>query len=252
MTIGRTIRPIQVQFTPIATRETAVDACAGELRAAILRGDLAPGERLPAERALATSFGVNRATVRSALAQLAAGGLLRVRQGSGYIVQDFRHAGGPELLPKLASLGELRAIAPDLMLVRRQMARAVLERVVERADVSVVDAIEAAVDRFEDAVDAGADAAGIAEADLAVLSCILDATRSAVLRLCFNPVLGALAELPELRDAIYAEPRVNLASWRLLVAWLRSGDADRIDEIVAELSRRDAATLEKIESGEGL
>jgi GntR family transcriptional repressor for pyruvate dehydrogenase complex len=237
-----------MQFTPIAPRETAVDACAGSIRAAILRGELAPGERLPAERTLAKSFGVGRVTVRSALAQLAAGGLLRVRQGSGYIVQDFRRAGGPELLPKLADLGELRAVAPDLMLVRRQMARAVLERVVASASAAEVDAIEAAVDRFEAAVDAAADAAAIAEADLGVLSAILDATGSPVLRLCFNPVLGVLAELPALRDAIYAEPRGNLAGWRLLVAWLRSGDADRIDDIVAELSRRDAATLARIES----
>ena len=235
-------------FAPIAPRETAVDACAGQLRAAILRGELAPGDRLPAERALAKSFGVNRVTVRSALAQLAAGGLLNVRQGSGYIVQDFRRAGGPELLPKLANLGELAAIAPDLMLVRRQMARAVLERVVERADAAAIDTIEAAVDRFEQVVVDRADPAVIAEADLGVLSCILDATGSPVLRLCFNPVLGVLAELPELRDAIYAEPHANLAGWRLLVVWLRSGDASRLGDIVAELSRRDAATLERIRS----
>jgi DNA-binding FadR family transcriptional regulator len=240
-----------MRFEPIEERRTAVDQCSSAIRAAILRGELAVGERLPAERALAKSFGVNRTTLRSALARLAEGGLLSVRQGSGYVVQDFRRDGGPELLPGMAALGALSSIAPDLLLVRRQMARAVLERVAGAADSTAVDAIAAAIDRFEHAVEAGLDTAAIAEADLGVLSAILDATGSAVLRLCFNPVLGVLAELPDLRDAIYAEPRGNVTGWRALLAWLRAPHRDgaaRVDDIVAELERRDAATLRRITS----
>ena len=53
---------------------------------ALSRGDPAPGTRLPAERALAISHGVSRATVRDAIASLVARGLLERRRGDGTYV----------------------------------------------------------------------------------------------------------------------------------------------------------------------
>lgn len=59
---------------------------AGALRAVIAAGLVEPGARLPAERALATSLSVSRATVTAALDELRADGTLRSRQGSGTVV----------------------------------------------------------------------------------------------------------------------------------------------------------------------
>jgi DNA-binding transcriptional MocR family regulator len=56
---------------------------ADALRAAIERGDLPPGSRLPAERALAQALAVSRSTVVAALDGLRAEGLVVSRQGSG-------------------------------------------------------------------------------------------------------------------------------------------------------------------------
>ena len=83
---------------PLPPRSSAVDACADALRRAIVGGDLAVGARLPPERTLAGQFGINRVTVRSALARLARERLLTVRQGSGYVVQDYRRHAGPDLI----------------------------------------------------------------------------------------------------------------------------------------------------------
>jgi GntR family phosphonate transport system transcriptional regulator len=47
-----------------------------------------PGERLPTEQALAARFGVNRHTLRRAMAALEARGLVRIEQGRGSFVQD--------------------------------------------------------------------------------------------------------------------------------------------------------------------
>jgi len=52
----------------------------------IQSGALAPGEALPSERTLAEALGVSRLTVRRALDELVAGGLLVRRQGSGTYV----------------------------------------------------------------------------------------------------------------------------------------------------------------------
>src|SRR5512143_2332958 len=123
-------------FAPIAPREPAHQACEHALRRAILRGELAAGDRLPPERELASQFGVSRLTLRAALATLDASGLISVRHGSGYVVRDFVRDGGPDLLPGLTELaserGGLPPIAAELLRVRRHLAHAALERMVEQ------------------------------------------------------------------------------------------------------------------------
>lgn len=51
-------------------------------------GEMAPGERLPAETRLAEQYGVSRATVRRAIASLTEHGLLRAKRGSGTFVSE--------------------------------------------------------------------------------------------------------------------------------------------------------------------
>ncbi|ADZ68864.1 phosphonate metabolism transcriptional regulator PhnF [Polymorphum gilvum] len=56
------------------------------LRAEVGAGHFEPGSRLPTEAEIAARFGVNRHTVRRAIAALAADGLLRADQGRGTFV----------------------------------------------------------------------------------------------------------------------------------------------------------------------
>ncbi|WP_296765543.1 phosphonate metabolism transcriptional regulator PhnF [Sediminimonas sp.] len=56
------------------------------LAAEIAQGHYAPGDKLPTEAALAARFGVNRHTVRRALAALAEAGLTHARRGAGVFV----------------------------------------------------------------------------------------------------------------------------------------------------------------------
>lgn len=60
---------------------------AAALSADIAAGLHAPGERLPTETALSARFGVNRHTVRHALAHLAEQGLTHSRRGAGVFVK---------------------------------------------------------------------------------------------------------------------------------------------------------------------
>ena len=60
-------------------RELALE----RLKAYILEHHLQPGDCLPPERELCRSWGVNRTTLRSAIARLEASGLLYAVQGSG-------------------------------------------------------------------------------------------------------------------------------------------------------------------------
>jgi GntR family transcriptional repressor for pyruvate dehydrogenase complex len=70
----------------------------------ILEGALRPGERLPAERTLAERFGVSRPSLREALQNLIAKGLLTSRQGGGnYVSKHLGSSFSDPLLPLLES-----------------------------------------------------------------------------------------------------------------------------------------------------
>ena len=244
-------------ITPIAPRKSVVDACADALRASILDGRLPPGERLPPERALAEQLGVNRVTLRSALGRLAAEHLLAPRQGSGHVVLDYRHQGGPELFGALFATADgsaRRALAEDLLMVRRALARVVLTRLIGAAR-ATLEPVHAAIARFvavAEQPDVRADQ--VAAADLEVLRALLDATGRPALQLFWNPVLTVLADAPALRAAMYAEPRANARGWQALGGWLAMPQRERpkAAEAVAMLDdllkARDLAVLSALEA----
>ncbi|HEX7485042.1 MAG TPA: FadR/GntR family transcriptional regulator [Vicinamibacterales bacterium] len=74
------------------------------VRTLIERGALKPGDRLPAERDLATQIGVSRPTVRAGLRALSAMGVVRSRHGSGTFIPSGPPQLGSEPLGFLAAL----------------------------------------------------------------------------------------------------------------------------------------------------
>ncbi len=68
--------------------EKLSESVAHQIELLILRGILRPGERLPAERELSDRLGVSRPSLREAVADLQARGLLSSRPGAGIFVAD--------------------------------------------------------------------------------------------------------------------------------------------------------------------
>src|SRR6478672_1025043 len=77
---------------PINSRLTAAEAVLADLRAAIEKGDLAVGVRLPSEAAMATRYQVSRSVVREALRSAETLGLTRTQTGRGTFVVSDRPA----------------------------------------------------------------------------------------------------------------------------------------------------------------
>ncbi len=112
---------------------------ADQIAQLIASGEYRPGARLPAERDLAISLGVSRASVREAIISLEMGGLVEVRVGSGIFVTapvaEAAAAGdagpGPfELLQarkliegEIAAVAAARAAQPDLDSLRQCVER---------------------------------------------------------------------------------------------------------------------------------
>jgi GntR family transcriptional repressor for pyruvate dehydrogenase complex len=74
------------------------------VRDLIVRGQVHPGDRLPAERELAVQIGVSRPSVRAGLHALAAMGVIQSRHGSGTYIPAGPPALGSEPLSFLAAL----------------------------------------------------------------------------------------------------------------------------------------------------
>jgi DNA-binding FadR family transcriptional regulator len=238
-------------FATLPRPETSVHACEKALLADIVAGRLAPESRLPPERRLCESLGVNRTTLRAALGRLERAGLVRVRQGSGYVVQDFRASGGLDLLPALAAHarreGSLAAVAADLLLLRRKLAEAVLERLIARRTPKLARALDAAIESFAADVATIDDPADRAARDLELLGAIVELCESPVLRLCLNPVGAALRAMPELTRAIYADPTRSVTAYRALSLWLRESKPDTT-AMIALLSAHDARSVAALEA----
>ena len=109
-------------------RETLAETVFRQLQGEILGGELAPGELLLPERALAEKLGVNRGAIREALKKLDNAKLIATRQGGKTRVLDYRETAGLDLISVLIfdsqrvpnrevmqSLVELRvAFQPDM------------------------------------------------------------------------------------------------------------------------------------------
>lgn len=95
---------------------------------ALRHGVFAPGARLPAERVLATQYGVSRVTVRNALGRLAEEGRLESVLGSGWFVAPRVVGEPPSVLQTFSEMARARGLRPTArVLVQRVRPATLLE-----------------------------------------------------------------------------------------------------------------------------
>ena len=129
----------------------------------ILRGILRPGERLPSERELSERLGVSRPSLREAVAELQARGLLATRAGAGIYVADVL---GSAFSPALITLFAAHEEAVfDYIAFRRDLESIAAARAAtygSDTDLKVIDTVfrkmEAAHSKRNPATEAALDA----------------------------------------------------------------------------------------------
>jgi GntR family transcriptional regulator len=89
-----------------------------QLAHAVRHGVFEAGSRLPAERTLATQFGVSRVTVRNALHRLSDEGLLESVLGSGWFVTPRVVGEPPSVLQTFTEMAHARGLRPTSHVVR--------------------------------------------------------------------------------------------------------------------------------------
>jgi len=227
----------------------AVDETARALRHRILSGDLKPGDMLPGERELSERLGVSRLTLRSALAGLAAQGLIAKEHGAGNRVLDFREHGGVELVADLARLAiedgrfPLRLLG-DLLEFRRLIAVELLGLVAERGTSQQLLAIEDHLGELGKLVE---EAEAFMHSDLAFTRLLVRAANNLSLELLYNTVERIVRNNPGYQVAFAVNARHTVEVYRDLYEVLRSRDPDRIRaEARRLLAPLDKRTLDRL------
>ncbi len=179
--------------------EKLSQAVVRQIELLILRGILRPGERLPPERDLCARLGVSRPSLREALSDLQARGLLSSRAGAGVFVADvLGSAFSPALIRLFAS--HERAVS-DYIAFRRDLeglAAARAARMASDADLQVIDAVfsrmEAAHNRRNSTDNSTDNSAGEAALDAQFHLSIIEAAHNVVMLHMMRSMFDLLRE----------------------------------------------------------
>jgi len=142
---------------PVSDRPSRPEQIARVIADRINDQELKPGDKLPAETALAKHFGVSRAVVREAIARLKAEGLVETFQGSGGFVRAPEQ---PDIGLDPAVRTSVKSLL-DLITVRRAIESEIAAAAaINRTDADL-SAIEQAFQRLSEAEERNSD--GVAE-----------------------------------------------------------------------------------------
>jgi GntR family transcriptional repressor for pyruvate dehydrogenase complex len=170
-------------------------AIAEELRATIHRGELTPGDKLPAERDLGEQFGVSRLVIREALRCLEQEGLIWVKRGHGGGSFVARPNTRPVQDSLVAMLRTGQISMDDLAEARSIYEPEVARLAALRVNAEELGRIAEVVSRQEAALRAGGHQE---EFDLMFHRLVAEATKNPVLVTAMNSIVNTL--LPEVRE----------------------------------------------------
>jgi GntR family transcriptional repressor for pyruvate dehydrogenase complex len=220
----------------MATSPNLTESIAAQLRNDILGGTYKAGERLPAERDLASRLGVNRGSVREALKKLEQMGLVMIRRGDGATVRHLHEAS--------------IEIVRHLLIVNGVVNRRLLEQVLDAHEMLVAGAAHLAVERGSPADHQRARELlrqlarpGISDGERialfeALVELMTQASGNLVLQLVRNVLRPALAErIQRVQRRLAGQPRDLAARVGAIDAAIESRDAEATAAAVRRLVR---------------
>jgi len=202
-------------------RTSLPDQVFRRLVADVLSGRYAPGERLPAQRALATELGVNMASVREGVKRLEQLRLVETRHGDGMRVCDWRAQGGLDVLVHaVAHGGTLNApLVREVFEARRLLlaeasALAAARRAAEQAELLA---------RLARDIAAAPDDHAAQGLDFAFMATVIEAAGNVAFSLIANSIRDVYLQRLELFRAIVI--RREELDYAAVASAIRAGDA---------------------------
>lgn len=222
------MNPIPRENLPHAIAERIIDA--------VTRGELQPGQQLPAQRQLAKSLGVSIASLRESLHSLTALGLVRMVPGRGTFVSESLDGmlGKQARLAALVSNKDLR----DLLEARRYIDVATVELACIRAGEDDIQRLALICDEMQSATASG-DMRALEDADLSFHLAVAAAAHNDVLLHLMHSIIGPLQS----QITVTAFTEENLAQHLAIFDALRKRDVRAAKVAVEHVIDASARTL---------
>lgn len=204
------------------------------LRAHVAEAGLKAGDRLPAERDLAASLGVSRASVKQAIVVLEVQGLVEARHGGGtYLVRDTLD------VEPVEQLVERRKRLPEVLEAREALETKLAELAAERRTDAELETIREALDFMRDEIDSGDN--GV-EGDRRFHAAVTAAAHSSLLADFMKTIAGQITEsrTESLRQP--GRPSRSLAQHTAIYEAIAAGDAKK----AAAAMRKHVRTVAKV------
>ena len=224
--------------------ESPVDKIIRQLKQLIVSGQLKPGDRLPAERALSEKFGVGRSYVREAILKLEFYGLLKTNPQSGTYVSGL-------------SIKVIDSLITDIIKFNKDDFSAMVEAryyleldsvrlAAERKSLEDIEAIEQAMNDYEAKVNNGESAV---EEDMLFHVMIARATKNSVIEsMILNLIPDLIKHITEIKICGDNRGKAAVEEHKAIFEALKAGDIDAAENAMAghlddilQISRADFA-----------
>jgi DNA-binding FadR family transcriptional regulator len=211
-----------------------------ELGLRILAGELAPGERLPAESELIEQYEVSRPVLREAVRVLVAKGLVLSRQRAGAIVRPSNewHLLDPDVLYWMIQTRPMHEFVDTLMGLRRVFEPGAAAMAARSATDEQLASIAQAFEGMANARDADA----MLESDLAFHRRIAEASGNDLMAYIGTMMSLALRESIKLSSSLPHTHSLSLPRHKAILTALQSRDAVAAQQ--ATLLQLDATQLD--------
>lgn len=193
--------PFRAVAAPVRPR--LADVIVEQIEQLIVDGQLAPGEKLPSERDLATKLSVSRPSVREALLKTEARGLIEVTRGGGFAVRDVT---APTIAEPLAHLlNRHPKAANDLLEMRHGLEAMAASLAAQRASATDLKKLKQALDAMA-APRAARDSTAGADADARFHLAVAEASHNVALVHVTRGIFNLMrASIQERHDLFYGD-----------------------------------------------
>jgi GntR family transcriptional regulator, transcriptional repressor for pyruvate dehydrogenase complex len=206
---------------PALGRRALDEQIAASIVDGVVAGRYPPGSALPAERDLAEQLGVNRTSLRQALARLEQMGLIESRQGSGNVVRNPTLLTDPAVVRAMGVRPD-PALVGELIEMREALGTFIGRLAADRATPEDLDRIDAAVA----SVAAAEDSTARQEAELEFFGALIAATGNRPLALLLRWVESAYGFQPPGFVRAFDDGPAITAGLRRIGSSVRDGETD--------------------------
>lgn len=246
MVFGLLSYQFMISFQPVKTGKIS-ERIARQIKDTILSGAMKSGDRLPPERELVERFQASRISIREALKNLEASGLLTIKPGSGVFVSEVNSKPMSESLASILRIKKvsMNELTEARMILEPNIAKLACDRVTPQDLQKLEENIAGAFAVIKSNVSARVK-------NIEFHSLLAESTRNSVLTLTVKTLLDVLQEMSS--EIVDDSPQnVEIASQTVrhhkkILEALKEKDAEKVFALMRKHILKIQGSLRKVKS----